>query len=149
MARTARPMRTPVRKGRVVAVFGPAGVGKSMLIGLVSAATKHPTTLALSAQALENAIQPHVHVVFVEVNKPEDVEYLITEGHISAANDGAFVKVLPETLSPTDDLDWEDCEKAIEEMIRVHMVPHFTVVNKHKDPMSACIGLAKAAKLKA
>ena len=146
MARTSTRPRKTARKGRTVGVFGPRGSGVSMLVGLVSGATKHPTAIT-HVGMLGGAIAPAAEVVFIEIKDPEEVELCVINGHIDAANDGVFVKVLPDGFT-VDDPTWSDREPTIENIIRLHMVPYHTVMNKFKDPMAACIGLARAAKLK-
>lgn len=148
MVRMAQKPRKSARKGRVVGVFGPRGSGVSMLVGLVSGATKHPTAIApVGLLAERGALAPAAEVVFVELKEPEEVELCIVSGHIDASNDGVFVKVVPDGFT-VDDVTWTSRETAIENIIHIHMVPYHTVMNKHKDPMAACIGLARAAKLK-
>lgn len=147
MVATARPRRKKAQKGRMVALFGPRGVGVSLVVGLVSGATKHATTITTLPALQNNDLVPSADVVFVETHTADEVQALITEGFINAANEGVFVKVLPDGIA-VNDPDWPDREKAIEDIIRQHNVPYHTVMNQHKDPMAACVGLAKAAQLK-
>ena len=117
-----------------------------MLLGLVSAASKHPTAVVLAPTLLEEGLVPSVEVVFVEVKTCDDVERLIIEGHIDASNQGAFVKVIPDGWSVIDDT-WASRETSIESVLLRHMVSYHSVMNRFKDPMAACVGLARAARL--
>ena len=131
----------------IVVLFGPRGSGVTLIAGLVSGASKHATSIATPETVQQLGLRPHCKATFVETHTVEDVESLITEGIATAATNAVFVKVLPDGLA-IEDAEWPAREAAIEELLRAHSVAYHTIMNKYKDPMAACIGLARAANLK-
>ena len=133
-------------------MFGPRGGGVSLLVGFLLEASNKRCCIAPVAHVRDHlaggkALMPKADVVFVELVEPADALAAVHNGHINPANDGVLVKVIPNGFWP-DDPTWLDREREFEALIRTHSVPHAAVINEYNDPMSACVGIAKAAKLK-
>lgn len=147
---TAR-RRTPAQKGRTVAVVGPQGSGRSTLIKLVASASRHRCVEVDPTALLEHlgGLQVGCEVQFTKLRTPAELLQLIEGGHLARAHDGVVVKVIPDSWpNPPQDEAWAKEQARYEQLMEVHGVQRAAVVNKWQDPLAACIGLARAAKLK-
>lgn len=146
MVSAARKQKQP-RPGRVVAIFGPKGSGKSTIVTIVCAASRKHTVIAsvgaLEKQRLYGA--PVCDVQFVEVHSPDEARQVVESGAL--AEDGVAVKVMVDGWQ-VDDPDWDEHQRAYEEMFRAHSVRQATVINQYRDGVTAGIGLARAAHLR-
>lgn len=130
-------------------MYGPRGCGLTTLIGFVASASKHPCLIAPTTfvQELLPEKPRNIEVVFVELLNEEDAVAAVMNGHVDSTNDGCFVKVLPNGWS-VDDPTWAARERAFDTVIGTHTVPCAGAMNQYKDPLHACIALARAARLK-
>jgi hypothetical protein len=154
MAGFSAPRRQPPVKGRHVVMYGAQGSGKSLVSGLLAAASNKVCAIVTS-EDLEASFSrfdegaPLAEVVFVELSTASQLERLIHVGILDATRDAVVVKVIPEGFDSGESAHaWALREREIEACAQMHSLPLHAVVNQKDDPMSACIGLAQAAKLK-
>lgn len=148
MVSTPRPKRRTPFKGRVCALYGPRGVGKTTLARVICDASNKDVAL-LDVDTLVDRLPglSAYDVCFVEVDSDEEVSRLVESGHLSQATDGVLIKVVPDSWQ-VDDATWTERERAIDALAREHVVRLAGVMVQYREIEAACIGIARACNLK-